>query len=71
MNDQLTNNRLVPKSVITIYAKGNYHKDYYLESREMLGGWVIEASFPRAGRPVTGPINDFSIDFAEQKADLG
>jgi hypothetical protein len=51
--------------------RGGSGRFYYLESREMLGGWVIEASFPRAGRPVTGPINDFSIDFAEQKADLG
>jgi Glyoxalase/Bleomycin resistance protein/Dioxygenase superfamily len=51
--------------------RGGSGRFYYLDSREMLGGWVIEASFPRAGRPVIGPVNDFSIDFAAQKADLG
>lgn len=48
--------------------RGGSGRFYYLDSRALLGGWVIEASFPRAGRPVVGPINDFSIDFREQTA---
>ncbi|MGY1806963.1 hypothetical protein ACI8AF_06290 [Blastococcus sp. SYSU D00669] len=49
--------------------RGGSGRFYYLDSRERLGGWVIEASFPRAGRPVVGPINDFSIDYRAQTAD--
>ncbi len=48
--------------------RGGSGRFYYLDSRAMLGGWVIEASFPRAGRPVVGPINDFSIDYRERRA---
>jgi hypothetical protein len=48
--------------------RGGSGRFYYLDSREMLGGWVIEGSFPRAGVPVTGPINDFSIDYPAQQA---
>lgn len=49
--------------------RGGSGRFYYLDSRALLGGWVIEASFPRAGRPVVGPINDFSIDFRARRAD--
>ncbi|MDG4834347.1 VOC family protein [Solwaraspora sp. WMMD1047] len=49
--------------------RGGSGRFYYLDSREMLGGWVIEASFPRAGRPVVGPINDFSIDYRAHRAE--
>jgi hypothetical protein len=49
--------------------RGGSGRFYYLDSREALGGWVIEATFPRPGWPVVGPINDFSIDFREQRAE--
>lgn len=44
--------------------RGGSGRFYYLDARDKLGGYVIEATFPRAGRPVVGPINDFSIDYA-------
>jgi hypothetical protein len=48
--------------------RGGSGRFYYLDSRERLGGYVIEASFPRPGRKVVGPINDFSINYATSTA---
>jgi hypothetical protein len=48
--------------------RGGSGRFYYLDSREKLGGYVIEASFPRPGRTVVGPINDFVIDYSTRSA---
>lgn len=73
MNDQLTNIRLVPKSAVIVYAKGNnYHKDYYLESREIknIGGKLqLQAPIPLASHVMKDIAktfmkkNSFEMDF--------
>ena len=46
--------------------RGHSSRYRYLNTREKLGGYVIECVGPRSGLPQVGPTNDFTIDFSAQ-----